>query len=451
MTDTNRRTVLKLLGVAGAASAVGGAGFVTASQQDGDESTDSGTFPGSEGGLKTGGVRIGHLAPDAPPVDVFLGFDAEFDPASSSPVLAGLEYGNFEPSTTARYFEVPVGTYALKVTPADDPGTVLIDVPEFRVTNGRDFTVLAVGEAAPENDEPALEAQVIEDVEGRGNPDPSSGQAAVRFVHASPDAGAVDIVLGDETVAESVEFSAVSDYVLVENGWQVLQIQSGGSPVAVLQAYFPSGTKSTIYVIGEAAPEAAGAVADNETNVSNDTNLTNDTNVSDNVTNVTNETNDTNVTNVTNDTNATNLTNDTNVSDNLTNGTNETNATNVTGNATNLTNDTNVSDNVTNVTNDTNDTNVTGNETNVTGNATDVSGLATDDQPLSTVATVDAVSPLEVTPIDLGGDAVGGANGNATNVTNDTNVSDNLTNDTNVSDNVTNVTNETNATNNSTQ
>ncbi|MFC6835457.1 DUF4397 domain-containing protein [Halomarina ordinaria] len=322
MTDTDRRTVLKLLGVAGAASALGGVGFVSANEHESNETaneTDGEEMvPGAAGGLATGGVRVGHLSPDTPPVDVYVGVDAEFDPADTSPALAGLEYGTFAPGATGRYFEVPEGTYALKVTPAGDPETVAIDVPEFEVVEGQDATVLAVGELDPESDEPALEPLVITDTEGEDLPDPSAGEAAIRFVHASPDAGAVDIAVADRTVAEDVEFGGVSDYVPSEDCTQVLQVIAGGVPALVLQAYLPGGTKSTAYVVGSVSPDGGGDDSANATTATNET--ANDT---------------------------------------------------------------------------------TGNETD----AADTGSLATEDQPLGAVATIDAVAPLDVTPIDLGGEA----------------------------------------------
>ncbi|MFC7154475.1 DUF4397 domain-containing protein [Halomarina halobia] len=459
MTETNRRTVLKLLGVAGAASAIGGAGFVTA-QQDGNE-TDSEVFPPGEDGIRTGGVRVGHLSPDTPPVDVYVGLDADFNPTDTSPAVSGLEFGNFAPSNRGRYFEVPVGVYALKVTPAGDPGTVVLDVPEFRVLSERDATVLAVGELSPEGDEQSLAVQVITDSEDASVPNPTSERAAVRFVHASPDAGEVDLVADDEPVAENGEFGDVSSYVLFDAGEQVLQVERADGPPLVLQTYLPSGTKSTLYVAGEATPEAAAGAAnetnvtdDNVTDVTNDTNVTgdnatnvtNDTNLTDNATNLTNETNETNVAN------ATNVTNDTNLTDNATNLTNETNVTD--DNVTDVTNDTNVTGD--NVTNDTNVTNAT-NATN--GGAVDPAALATDDRPLTAVATIDAVAP-PVVSVEVGGGVGADDGAPGDNVTNETNVTDDnvtddnvtdVTNDTNVTgDNATNVTNDTNLTDNAT-
>jgi hypothetical protein len=56
----------------------------------------------------------------------------------------------------------------------------------------------------------------------------------LRVVHASPDAPAVDVTLGNETVASNVSFAQATDYLSVEAGTHDLQISAAGDPTQVV-------------------------------------------------------------------------------------------------------------------------------------------------------------------------------------------------------------------------
>ena len=125
-------------------------------------------------------VRVAHLAPDAPNVDVYVNGD---------PVLTNVAY-----TTVSGYLSLPAGTQQVTVYATGDTTTPVIDVP-VELAAGGAYTVAAVGLVA----DGSLTAQVYQD----DLSSPSSGNAKVRVVHASPDAGPVDVVPrgGEELVA----------------------------------------------------------------------------------------------------------------------------------------------------------------------------------------------------------------------------------------------------------
>ncbi len=84
-------------------------------------------------------VRVYHLSPDAPAVDV--------KPAGAAALISGLAFPE-----ASDYLEVPAGSYDLQVTPAGD-SAVVIDLPGTAVEAGKIYSVFAtnvVAEIAPE-------------------------------------------------------------------------------------------------------------------------------------------------------------------------------------------------------------------------------------------------------------------------------------------------------------
>ena len=91
--------------------------------------------------------------------------------------------------------------------------------------SGTDYTVAAVGELA------SIEPLVLED----DNSVPAVGFAHVRFVHASPDAPAVDITLSDGTVLfGDYAFKEASPFLPVGWGAYDLEVRLAGTNTVVL-------------------------------------------------------------------------------------------------------------------------------------------------------------------------------------------------------------------------
>jgi hypothetical protein len=162
---TNRRDILKGIGGGIAVISVGGVGVASATPGNG------------QGDGRTVEVRVGHLSPDTPAVDVYVGGPG-LDPTAdgTEPVVSGLSYPTFAPDDAGGYLPLDAGTYDISVTPAGVPGLEAIDIDGFELEANRDYTVLAVGELAPEaatfgdGGEPALQALPLVD---NGEDDPA--------------------------------------------------------------------------------------------------------------------------------------------------------------------------------------------------------------------------------------------------------------------------------------
>jgi LPXTG-motif cell wall-anchored protein len=157
-------------------------------------------------------VRVAHLAPDAPNVDVYV---------NGEPVLTDVPY-----TTISDYPPLPAGTQQVTVYAAGDTSAPVIDAP-VEVAAGGAYTVAAVGLVA----DGSLTAQVYED-DLRA---PSAGTAKVRVVHASPDAGPVDVVpRGGDPLVEGLAFPDATPYAEVPAGTYTLDVNPAGTDDAVL-------------------------------------------------------------------------------------------------------------------------------------------------------------------------------------------------------------------------
>ena len=247
-----RRRALSLIGSTGVVAIAGGMGG--GDDTDGEEMSSDGEMDedGSEGMTddsedrmddeSVAGVRVAHLSPDAPNVDVWVEGDA---------VLEDVPY-----RTVSDYLELEPGTYGVQITAAGDPDAVVFD-DDLEVGEG-EYTVAAVGELAEENR--PFEVAVFED----DLSDPGEG-ARVRLVHASPDAPAVDVTAGDgETVL--FEDAAFGDAAAVEVPADAYALEvrpatkdNDGDVVATFDVEPAGGGVYSAFAVGYLEPTAAPA------------------------------------------------------------------------------------------------------------------------------------------------------------------------------------------------
>jgi hypothetical protein len=182
-------------------------------------------------GAGQGQVRVAHLAPDAPNVDVYV---------NDEPVLTNVAY-----TTISDYLSLPAGTQQVTVFATGDTSSPVIDAP-VEVAAGRAYTVAAVGLVADDS----LTAQVYED----DLRSPSSGNAKVRVVHASPDAGPVDVVpRGGEALVSGLRFPEASPYAQVPEGTYTLDVNAAGTnktALTVPDATLASGGVYSAFAVG---------------------------------------------------------------------------------------------------------------------------------------------------------------------------------------------------------
>jgi hypothetical protein len=181
-------------------------------------------------------VRAVHASPDAPAVDIWVNDNAAF---TNAPFKGITQYANLE-----------AGTYNIKVVPTGATEPVVIEA-DLALEGGKDYTVVALGTL--ENIEPL----VLMD----NNSTPAEGKAHVRFVHASPDAPAVDIaVKGGPVLFSNIAFKAVGDYLPVDAGTYDLEVRLAGTETVALEVpgvALQNGVVYTVFAMGLAGGEPA--------------------------------------------------------------------------------------------------------------------------------------------------------------------------------------------------
>jgi hypothetical protein len=181
-------------------------------------------------------VRAVHASPDAPAVDILVNDNAAF---TNAPFKGITQYADLE-----------AGTYNVKVVPTGATDPVVIEA-DLDLAGGTDYTVVALGTL--ENIEP----MVLVD----NNSTPAEGKAHVRFVHASPDAPAVDIaVQGGPVLFSDIAFKGVGDYLPVDAGTYDLEVRVAGTETVALSVpgvQLDNGIVYTVFAMGLAGGEPA--------------------------------------------------------------------------------------------------------------------------------------------------------------------------------------------------
>lgn len=168
---------------------------------------------GLEGTAEDACLRLVHAAANAGDVDVYV---------NDSVVVEGLAFG-----VATEYVFGPAGDdRTIAVTAAggsvDEP---LFD-DELDLDPGQAYEIVVTGEGDD------LEATVAEI---NLTPLPAE-QARARVIHASPDAGNVDLAIADgDTLIEDVEYREVSDYIPLDAGEYALEVRSAGEDTVALE------------------------------------------------------------------------------------------------------------------------------------------------------------------------------------------------------------------------
>lgn len=146
-------------------------------------------------------LRLAHLSPDTPAVDVTV---TAFGRPESSTTIKGVGYGD-----VSGYSTVEPGTYTIAMRPAGaDPATPPVISATVDAMDGKAYTVAGLGRFAN------LALRVLDDEIGL----PPEGQARMRVVNAAPMAGDLTIRRDGTAVIERAEFGQASTYVLVPAG-----------------------------------------------------------------------------------------------------------------------------------------------------------------------------------------------------------------------------------------
>lgn len=210
--------------------------------------------PGGGSDLGTGvQLRVVHASPDAPAVDVYV-------EGVAAPVLTNLAY-----TETSPYLDVAPGTYNIQLRAhGADP----LSAPAFQ-TGGlalpQDAVITAVAAGLLGGGASDQAFRVIPLVEGFA--DPGAGNAAVRIVHASADAPAVSIDVGNDGSPEISDFARFADTgaagVALPAGQPLALGIWAGSPLARVTAFqTPALPAADIIVIATGLLGALPGAAD---------------------------------------------------------------------------------------------------------------------------------------------------------------------------------------------
>jgi hypothetical protein len=186
----------------------------------------------AEGGPR---VRAIHASPDAPAVDVW--------------VDGAIAFSNAPFKGITGYAELSQGMHNFQVVPTGATEPVVIEA-DLDLQNNVDYSIVAV------NTLDSIEPLVLVD----NNSAPAAGKAHVRFVHASPDAPAVDIVVagGGPTLFGGVSFKGVGDYLPVDAGTYDLEVRVSGTDTVALSVSgltLEDGYVYTVFAMGLASGE----------------------------------------------------------------------------------------------------------------------------------------------------------------------------------------------------
>ena len=182
-------------------------------------------------------VRVVHASPDAPAVDVLVNDAIAFENAPFKGITD--------------YASLGADTYNVKVVPTGATEPVVIEA-DLSLDAGTDYTVVAL------NTLDNIEPLVLVD----NNSQPAAGKAHVRFVHASPDAPAVDIAVADggPVLFSNISFKEIGDYLPVDAGTYDLEVRVAGTETVALEVpglTLNDGTVYTVFAMGLAGGEPA--------------------------------------------------------------------------------------------------------------------------------------------------------------------------------------------------
>lgn len=193
-----------------------------------------------------GWVRLAHLSPDTPEVDIQL---------SNVATAQTQEFTDVGYADVSGYQRLAPGSYTVAMRPAgaaSDSDPVITQAVE--VADGRAYTVAAVG--LNEN----LSGRVItDDLEA-----PAEGQARVRLIQASVSQPVVDVTTdtGDQ-IATDARFGSVTGYASIDSGAWTLDV-SGESRSGVVDVELAPGSVNTLFALDQGGELTIASVVDSE-------------------------------------------------------------------------------------------------------------------------------------------------------------------------------------------
>jgi len=158
----------------------------------------------------TGWIRLAHLSPDMPAMDVYL---YSFGNPDARFVLHGVTYGTVSP-----YQAVPAGDYSIAMrTPGAPRTSPPVLSASATIAAGRAYTAAAIGPR------PGLRLAVVPD-----DLTTPAGHALVRVIQASLRQHTVTVSWDGKTVTSKLPFPSVTSYRAVSPGTETVSVSAGG-------------------------------------------------------------------------------------------------------------------------------------------------------------------------------------------------------------------------------
>jgi len=188
-------------------------------------------------------VRIAHLSPKAPAMDMYL---YPFGEPGHPIILRDVSYGD-----VSAYMALSPGQYSVAMrgfgAPASSPPAL---ITSFMVTVGTPYTVAALGP------DPGLRVEVLKDQMAT-----PTGKALVRVVQASLREHLVTVSYGPDVLARQLAFGLATSYKAVSPGAQTVQFTASGEHAAT-SVKLAADTVHTIVVLDDSSGLKVDALVD---------------------------------------------------------------------------------------------------------------------------------------------------------------------------------------------
>ena len=177
-----------------------------------------------------GWIRLAHLSPNTPAVDVYL---YSFGNSNAMIVLHHVAYGTVSPYESVQAGDYSVAMRAAGASAASQP----VLSTSVTIATGHAYTVAGMG---PES---GLRLQVLQD-----DLTTPPGQAEARVIQASLKQQVVSVSLASATLANGLKFATVSKYQVVSPGTATVTVKAVGAN-ANSSVTLAAGTVHTLVVL----------------------------------------------------------------------------------------------------------------------------------------------------------------------------------------------------------
>jgi hypothetical protein len=149
-------------------------------------------------------------SPDAPSIDLYV---------DSVLVDSNVTYPN-----STKYIECSAGSRTMRLVRPGTPETLYLALVPFLA--GWNYTIFGVDSVAKYHS-----MLLVDDLTP-----PATGKAALRFVHVSPNAPAVDLVMGTVTLFTNEAFKSATEFVPLDAATYSFEVKETGTPTVLASA-----------------------------------------------------------------------------------------------------------------------------------------------------------------------------------------------------------------------